>query len=80
MINLGLIDLFMLALLVLMYIYSARRRTMLPFYFTLVFLALIELERLAPGVLAYIGTAVHGIDAANAQMPHVQFSPIVTIK
>jgi len=80
MVNLGLIDLFMLVLLVLMYVYSARRRMMLPFYVTLVLLALIELERLAPGVLAYLGSAVHGIDEANAQLPHVQISPIITIK
>ncbi|MDE3088480.1 MAG: hypothetical protein KGJ80_03730 [Chloroflexota bacterium] len=80
MINLGLIDVFMLVLLVLMYVYSARRRVMMPFYVTLVLLALIELERLVPGVLAYLGNAVHGIDAANAQLPHIEISPIVTIK
>lgn len=80
MINLGLIDVFMLVLLVLMFIYSARRRMMLPFYVTLVLLLLIELERLVPGVLAALGNAVHGIDAVNAQLPHVEISPIVTIK
>ena len=80
MINLGLIDVFMLVLLVLMYVYSARRRAMLPFYVTLVLLVLIELERLVPGVLTAMGNAVHGIDAVNAQLPHIQISPIVTIK
>lgn len=80
MINLGLIDVFMLVLLVLMYVYSARRRAMLPFYVTLVLLALIELERLVPGVLTYMGNVVHGIDIVNAQLPHIQISPIVTIK
>jgi hypothetical protein len=80
MINLGLIDIFMVLLLILMYVYSARRRTMWPFYVTLVLLVLIELERLVPGVLVAMGNAVHGIDAVNAQLPHVQISPIVTIK
>jgi hypothetical protein len=80
MINLGLIDVVMLVLLVAMYVYSARRRVMLPFYVALVLLALIELERLVPGVLAYLGSAVHSIDAVNAQLPHVQISPIITIK
>lgn len=80
MINLGLIDIFMLVLLILVYVYSARRRMMLPFYVTLVLMLLIELERLVPGVLTFLGNAVHGIDAANAQLPHVEISPIVTIK
>ncbi len=80
MINLGLIDVFMLVLLVLMYVFSARRRMMLPFYVTLVLLLLIELERLVPGVLTFVGNAVHGIDAVNAQLPHIEISPIVTIK
>ena len=80
MINLGLIDVFMLVLLVLMYVFSARRRMMWPFYVTLVLMLLIELERLVPGVLSAMGNAVHGIDEANAQVPHVQISPIITIK
>ena len=58
MINLGLIDIFLLVLLVLMYVYSARRRVMLPFYVTLVLLLLIELERLVPGVLAFLGLSL----------------------
>ncbi len=80
MINLGVIDIVMLALLIVVFAYASRRHRMWVFYLTLVVLLLIELERLAPGTLAAVGTAVHGIDAFNVQMPHVQISPIITVK
>jgi hypothetical protein len=80
MINLGAIDILMLVILILMYAYSIRRRMMWPFYVTLVLLVLIELERLAPGVLTTTANAVHGIDAVNANLPHVEISPIITVK
>ena len=80
MIDLGLIDIFMLVLLVLAYVFSTRRRMIWPFYVALVLLVLIELERLVPGLLTALGTAVHGIDGVNAQLPHVEIAPIVTIK
>ena len=80
MINLGLIDIIMLVLLVLAYAFSTRKRMIWPFYVTLVLLVLIELERLIPGLLTGLSNAVHGIDAVNAQLPHVEISPIVTVK
>jgi hypothetical protein len=80
MIELGLIDIFMLVLLVLVYVFSMRRRMIWPFYVALVLFVLIELERLVPGLLTALGNAVHGIDAVNAQLPHVEISPIVTVK
>lgn len=77
MINLGLLDIVLLLILIVAAVYSNRRRTMTPFYIVLVILLVIEFERLVPGLFASI---VHGIDAVNAQLPHVQISPIVTIK
>jgi len=79
-INLGIIDIFMLVLLALVYVFSMRKRMIWPFYVTLVLLVLIELERLVPGLLIALGNAVHGIDSVNAQLPHVEISPIVTVK
>ena len=66
MINLGIIDIFMLVLLALVYVFSMRKRMIWPFYVTLVLLVLIELERLVPGLLIALGNAVHGIDSVNA--------------
>ncbi len=80
MISLGLIDILLVLLVVAMFIYASRRRALLPFYVTLVLVVLIEIERLAPGALAAAGNAIHGIDAINKQLPHVEISPIVTIK
>ncbi len=80
MISLGLIDILLVLLVVGMFLYSSRRHAMLPFYVVLVLVVLIEIERLAPGVLAAAGNAIHGIDAVNKQLPHVEISPIVTIK
>lgn len=80
MISLGLIDIVLVLLLVGVFVNSSRRRAMLPFYVVLVLVVLIEIERLAPGVLAAAGSAIHGIDAVNKQLPHVEISPIVTIK
>ena len=80
MINLGIIDIFMLVLLALAYVFSMRRRMIWPFYVVLVLLVLIELERLIPGLLTALGNAVHGIDSVNAQLPHVEISPIIAVK
>ncbi|MBI5653411.1 MAG: hypothetical protein HZC40_23645 [Chloroflexi bacterium] len=77
MINLGVLDIVLLVALVLAYVYSRRKHITLPFYLVLIFLVLMQIERLFPGLFAGI---VHGIDALNAQMPHVQISPIITIK
>jgi hypothetical protein len=76
-INLGLMDIVLLLALVIMYVYSRRIRSMVPFFIVVAVLVLIEVERLLPGLFAGL---VHGMDAINAQLPHVQISPIVTIK
>jgi hypothetical protein len=77
MINLGLFDIVLLIALVLAYVYSRRRHMTWPFVTVLVLLILIQVERLFPGLLAGM---VHGMDGVNAQLPHVQISPIITIK
>ena len=53
---------------------------MLAFYVVLVLIILIELERLLPGLLTAAGNTIHGIDAFNQQLPHVEISPVITIK
>ncbi|MBI5305561.1 MAG: hypothetical protein HY868_25755 [Chloroflexi bacterium] len=77
MINLGLMDIILLVILVLALVYSNRRKTMTPFYVVLALLVMIEFERLFPGLFPAV---VRGVDAINAQLPHVQISPIITIK
>lgn len=80
MINLGVIDILFLLILIGAFVYANRRHNRLVFYVVLVLIALIELERLAPGMLTAAGNTIHGIDDFNQQMPHVQISPVITIK
>ncbi len=80
MINLGIIDLLLLLALLGSFVYALRRRRLLPFTIILIVVLLIELERLVPGTMTGIGNAIHTIDVANAQMPHIQIQPIITIQ
>lgn len=80
MINLGVIDIVFLLILIGAFAFAARRRSMPIFYAALILIVLIELERLLPGMLTAAGNAVHGIDVFNQQLPHVEISPVITIK
>ncbi len=80
MINLGLIDLLLLVILFAAFVYALRRRGWLTFAIVLIVILLIELERLAPGTLTALGDAIHAIDKVNAQLPHVQIQPIITVQ
>lgn len=77
MINLGLMDIILLVIMVLALVYANRKKSMTPFYIVLAILVFIEFERLFPGVFPAI---VRGMDAINAQLPHVEISPIITIR
>jgi hypothetical protein len=79
-INLGFIDILLLALLIIALFYSLRARFMWPFLIMLIIVIVIQLERLLPGTLAAIGLAIHQIDVINEQMPHVRIAPIITIE
>jgi hypothetical protein len=76
-INLGLMDIILLVILVLALVYANRKKSMTPFYIVLAVLVFIEFERLFPGVFPAL---VRGMDAINAQLPHVEISPIITIR
>jgi len=80
MINLGLIDLLLLVVLFVSFVYALRARNLLPFSVILILILLIELERLVPGTMTALGKAIHTIDLVNAQLPHIQIQPIITIK
>ncbi len=80
MINLGVIDILFLLILIAAFVFASRRHNMVIFYTVLVLVILIELERLVPGMLTAAGNAVHGIDTFNQQLPHVEISPVITIK
>ncbi len=80
MINLGLIDLLILVVLFISFVLALRRRAWLQFAIILVIVILIELERLVPGTMTAIGNSIHAIDAMNAQLPHIQIQPIITIQ
>jgi hypothetical protein len=40
----------------------------------------ILIERLAPGTLAGVGSAIHGIDRVNDAGPHLNIAPIITFR
>ncbi len=80
MINLGLIDVLILIILIVSFLYAIRGRHWLQFAIVLVIVIFIELERLAPGTMAGIGSTIHAIDAINAQLPHVQIQPVISVQ
>ena len=80
MISIGLIDLLLIIILLVTFIGALRARTILPFAIVLVIVTLIELERFAPGSFIAMQSAIRGIDSINNQLPHIQVSPIVTIR
>lgn len=80
MINLGVIDVLLLLVLVGMLFQALRTRNLLPFFITLFIILLIELERFVPGTMAALGNGIRSIDAMNENLPHIQISPIITIK
>lgn len=80
MINLGVIDILLLIVLAGTLFQALRTRNLLPFFIVLIIILLIELERLIPGTMTALGNAIHSIDVVNEKLPHVQISPIVTIK
>ena len=80
MITLGVVDIVLLVVLIIAAVISTQRRSYgLVFFFGALFL-LILVERLAPGFLATIGNAIHGIDALNDKMPHLSINPVITFK
>lgn len=77
MINLGVIDLILVVLFVLMIYLAARRGGLGLAVLIAVLLVAIILERLVPGVLAGIGSAIRGIDQLNTIGPHLEIQPVV---
>jgi hypothetical protein len=80
MISFGLIDLLLIIILLATFFSAVRTHTILPFAITLGIVSLSEFERFAPGALSVMQGMIRGIDSINAQLPHIQISPIVTIQ
>ncbi len=80
MISLGIIDVLLILIVVVTFYNALRSRSLLPFAIVFTFVFLIELERFAPGSLTAMQRVIRGIDSTNAQLPHIQISPIVTIQ
>ncbi len=77
MISIGIVDLILILLLVLAIYLSSRRRSLGVSILLIAVLITIIVERVAPGTLASIGTAIHGIDGVNDAGPHIQIQPII---
>ena len=80
MINIGLIDLLLLVILFVSFLYTFRTRNLLSFAIILVIILIIEVERLVPGTMTALSRGIHAIDVVNAQLPHIQIQPIVSIQ
>jgi hypothetical protein len=79
MINLGLIDVLLIVALIVSFVYALRARNLLVFAVVLVIVLLIELERMVPGTITALNKAIHSIDLVNAQLPHIQIHPNISI-
>ncbi len=77
MISFGIVDLILILLLVFAIYLSSRRRNLGISILLIAVLITIMVERVAPGTLASIGTAIHGIDSINDAGPHIQIQPII---
>ncbi len=76
-ITLGIIDLVLIILLIAAIYQASRRRGLGVSILIIIILVLIILERLAPGTLAGIGSAIHSLDQVNAAGPHLTIQPII---
>ncbi len=77
MISLGVVDLVLILLLVFAVILAGKRQAT---GFTIVFIAIlvtILVERVAPGTLANVGTAIQGVNRVNDTGPHIQIQPVI---
>ncbi len=80
MISLGIVDIALLVVLIIAAVIGARTHQMVRFWIVLVIVLIILAERFAPGTLAAIGNAIHGIDRVNALAPHININPVITIQ
>ncbi len=80
MISLGIVDIVLLVILVAAVVVGARTHQMARFWIVLVVVLIIMVERLAPGTLAAVGTAIRGIDRVNDLAPHININPVITIQ
>ncbi len=80
MISLGIVDVVLLVILIAAIIVGARTRPMARFWIVLVIVLIILVERLAPGTLAAVGSAIRGIDQVNNLAPHININPVITIQ
>ncbi len=80
MISIGIVDLILIILLVVAIFASGRRRARTVSVLIVALLIIIIVERVAPGTLASIGNAIHGIDRVNDAGPHITIQPIVNFQ
>ncbi len=77
MISLGIVDVILIVLLVLAIYLASKRRQLALSILVAVLLVAVMTERLAPGTLSSVGSAIHGIDRVNDAGPHMTIQPIV---
>jgi hypothetical protein len=76
-ITLGIVDLVLLVLLLIAVYQASRRRGLGAAILIIIILVIILLERVAPGTMASIGSAIHSLDVVNAAGPHLTIQPII---
>jgi hypothetical protein len=80
MITLGIVDLLLILMLILAVVLAYKRRATALTLLVAVVLIVVLAERLAPGTMASVGNAIHGIDRVNDQGPHLAIQPIIRLE
>jgi hypothetical protein len=80
MISLGSVDIILLLLLILALYSAATRRATGVAIVVVALLFIILLERVAPGTLTAVGSAIRSLDQVNNAGPHLNIAPIITFK
>lgn len=80
MITLGIVDLLLILMLILAIVLALKRRATALTLLIAVVLVVVLGERLVPGTMASVGTAIQGIDRVNDQGPHLAIQPIVRLE
>ncbi len=80
MISIGIVDVILIALLIAAIIASGKRQATALSVLIVAILLVVMIERVAPGTLASVGTAIRGIDQVNDAGPHLTIQPIINIE
>ncbi len=80
MISLGVVDAGVTALFVIVAYITIKERLYGFFYMTVFVFLVLLVERLAPGALARLSTAIQSVNRLNEIAPYINVNPLMTFK